>query len=307
MAARRTATKYAVSQSEKILPPEGLHNARVSRFLELGTQDTDWGEKFKCQISYTLVDETAVFNEEDGEQNFVLHRTYNKSLGSGSDMGKAVRAILGKDYVNDAEEIEMDEILDQPCKVMVEYSDDEEYANIIKVFPWKKSDGKCAKLPDDPMSCYLDENFDQSVFDTLPEWIQETMATSPEGEELIEEGLMEWEDPKPKSKKKGKGAKAKSSKRKDDDDDEDEEDEKPKRRGSRKAKDEEEEEEDEDDDDKPKRRRSSKRDDSEDDEDEKPKRRSKRSDDTDESEEDEEDEKPKRRGKQTTRSTRKKR
>lgn len=308
MAARRTATKYAVADAERILPPEGLHNARVIRFLEFGTQQTDWGDKFQVNVSYELVDESAVFNDEDGEQNFVMHRTYNKSLGSGSELGKAVRAILGKDYVNNAEEIEMDEILDQPCKIMVEYSEDEQYANIVKVFPWKKSDGKCTKAENEPVSCYLDENFDQSVFDTLPEWVQKVMAESDEGQELLEEGLMEWEDPGPKSKK----GKKKPAKKKKDEDDEDEEDEKPKRRTRSKAKDddddEEEEETEEDEDDKPKRRgaRRSKRDDSESDEDE-PKSKSKRSSNRDESEEDEEDEKPKRRGKQAIHTARKKR
>lgn len=319
MAARRTATKYAVSQTEKILPPEGLHNARVIRIVEQGTQDTDWGEKFKVQLSFELVDESAVFNEENGEQNFTLHRTYNRSLGAGADLGKAVRAILGKDYVNDAEEIEMDELLDQPCKVMVEYSDDEEYANIIKIFPWKKSDGKCAKAENEPVSCYLDENFDQSVFDTLPDWLQETMAKSDEGQELIEEGLMEWAAPK---SKKGK----KKSKKKDEED-EDEEDE-PKSRRRRKAKDDDDDEED----DEPKSRNRKKADDDEDegeesDEDEdggkvksrknssransktKSKRSSKASDDDDDAEEDNEDEprKSTRRSKQTTRGARKKR
>jgi hypothetical protein len=322
MAARRTATKYAVSQTEKILPPEGLHNARVIRIVEQGTQDTDWGEKFKVQLSFELVDESAVFNEENGEQNFTLHRTYNRSLGAGADLGKAVRAILGKDYVNNAEEIEMDELLDQPCKVMVEYSDDEEYANIIKIFPWKKSDGKCAKAENEPVSCYLDENFDQSVFDTLPDWLQETMAKSDEGQELIEEGLMEWAAPK---SKKGK----KKPKKKDEDEDEEDE---PKSRRRKKAKDDDEEEEEDDEDDEPKSRKRKKTDDDDDEEEEsdededggknkssknssranskdKPKRRGKAADDDDDAEEDSEDDSRKstRRSKQTTRGARKKR
>jgi hypothetical protein len=250
MARKAKSSSYKVTQTEKILPPEGMHNARAVRFLELGTQETEFGDKFKCQISFELVDESAVFNEEKGEQNFVVHRTYNRSLGKRSDMGKAVRALLGSDYVDDAEEIEMDEILDQPCQVQVKYSDDEKYANIVDVLPPNKK-VKVAKSESELASLYLDDNFDQDVFNTLPDWMQEMIADSPEGEEL------EIELEKPKSKKKGKNKK-----------EEEDEDDKPRSKRGKSKPAEEEEEEDE-----PKSRRKSRKDSEDDEDDDEPKSR----------------------------------
>lgn len=218
-------TKYAVSETNKILPPKGMHNARIIRFLELGTQETEWGDKFMCQIGFELVDESAVFNEEKGEQNFTKFRDYFRSLSPRSDMGKVVRAALG----DIEDEVEMDDILDQPVQIEITHTKDGKYANIKQVIAPPK--GKISKSENDVQSLYLDENFDQDVFDSLPDWLQEKIAGSDEFQALVEDGVAEWEGDGPKSKRGSKG---------DDDDDEprgrrnksdEEEDETPKKRG----------------------------------------------------------------------------
>jgi hypothetical protein len=222
---KKGGSSYDVNQSERVLPEEGMHNARVVRFIEQGTQETEFGEKFKVQVSFELVDASHVFNEDKGEQNFMVHRKYNKSLHKRSDMGKDIRAIFGKDFPEKGS-IEMDEIADRPCQVEIVHSEDGQYANVVKVVGPPKT-GKVAKSENEFISLYLDDNFDEDVFDSLHDSIREKIEESPEYQEVTG-------NKGPKRKKKAS----------DEDDEEEEDDDKPKRK-SRRDKDEEEEEEEE--------------------------------------------------------------
>lgn len=173
---------YSVEGSERILPEEGIHNARMIRFIELGTQETEFGEKFKVSASYELVDTSAVFNEDNGEQNFVVHKKYNRSLHKRSDLGKDVRAIVGKKFPEKGD-FEMDTVLDVPCQVEIEHSEDGQYANVKRVLPAPLK-GKVSKSENDVVSLYLDDNFDEDVFDKLHDKVRETIEKSPEYQEM---------------------------------------------------------------------------------------------------------------------------
>lgn len=220
-------TAYSVNSTERILPEEGVYDARVVRFIELGTQDGgEYGDKFKVQMSFELVDESAVFNEDKGEQNFMVHRKFNKSLHKRADLGKAVREILGDDFPEEGE-IEMDSLADMPCQVKIVHSEDGQYANVESVMAVKKG-AKVSKSENEFVSLYLDENFDEDVFDSLHDGLREKIEASPEYQELF---------PDNKPKRKGKA--------KDEEEEEEENDDRP-RRKSRK--------DDDDEDDKPARK-----------------------------------------------------
>ncbi len=204
-------SKLKVSQREKILAPEGVHNARIVRIVELGTQPSDeWGDKFKIEISFELVDEAAVFNEEKGEQNFVVRKKYNRSLHKRSDLAKHITAITGNKF-EAGDEFEMDDLLNQPCQVEITHSEDGQYANITGIMKAAKG-VKVAKAESDLQSLYLDDSFDTEIFETLPEYMQDMIADTDEYKEL-------FPDEKPKSKKSKK--------------DDDDEDEKPKSKRSK--------------------------------------------------------------------------
>ena len=175
-------SKYTSKAAPKILPPAGTHNARLVRIAEMGTQETEFGEKFKVQLSYELVEESAVFNEDKGEQNFVVHKTYNRSLHKRADLGKDITAILGRD-LEENEEFEMDDLLGEPCQVVVVITEDEQYANIKAVIPANKK-AKIPKAESELKSLYLDENFDEDVYDSLPEGMKEKIAASQEYKDI---------------------------------------------------------------------------------------------------------------------------
>lgn len=230
---RSGSSAYSVDAADRILPEEGLHKARPVQFIELGTQHSDeYGDKFKVQIGYELVEASAVFNEDKGEQNFMVRRKYNKSLHKRSDLGKDVRAIMGKAFPEKGD-FEMDDILDRPCYVEIQHSEDGQYANVVKVIGAKEAElKKFPKSENDTVSLYLDDNFDEDTYEDLHEGLRDKIAESDEYQEMF---------PDTKPKKKGKKK----------DDDEEEEDERPKRRGRK----DDDEEEEEDEDDKPRRKK----------------------------------------------------
>ena len=215
-------SRVVAKASSRELPEPGVYPARVVRIIELGSVETDFGTKFKIQLVYELIGE--FFENEEGEEfPQTVFRNYNKSLGKSSDMGKDVRAITGIDFDAD-EEYELDDLLDSPCQVEVVHSEDGKYANVNKVIGPPKG-GKIGRAVSELKSLYLDENFDEDVYESLHSNLQKKIAESPEYQEIVE-------DSKPKSKK-GKGTRS----------EEDDDEPKSKRRGK----------EDDDEDDKPRR------------------------------------------------------
>jgi hypothetical protein len=180
--------KVSAKSKERVLAPEGVHAARCVRILDLGTQ---FSERFqtsarKVQLSFELVNETHVFNEEEGEQPFVLHRKYTASLNKRASLAKDIQAWTGKKLDKNAE-FDLDELLGQACQVQVTHDESdngEVYANIQTIMAAPKgAKVKAAATPLTTLSLESGE-FDQDVFDELPEFLQEIIQETPEYQEL---------------------------------------------------------------------------------------------------------------------------
>ena len=176
--------KVKASQRERILAPEGVHNARCIQVIDLGTQESKlYGSKRKVQLAFELVDESAVFNEDKGEENFVLYRTYTLSLAQKASLTRDISAWLNKKF-GKSDEFDLDELLNAPCQVQVRHneSEDETYANIAAIMAPPKG-VKVTKATSEQFSVYLDEEeFDQDSFDKLPNFIKEKISKTEEFE-----------------------------------------------------------------------------------------------------------------------------
>ena len=75
---------YADLKSDFKIPPAGTHMARCIGMIEIGTVTTTFmdDEKIlqKVSITWELPEELAVFNEEKGEQPFVVSKEYTLSM-----------------------------------------------------------------------------------------------------------------------------------------------------------------------------------------------------------------------------------
>lgn len=176
--------EVTVKSSNRVLAPEGIHAARCIRIVDLGTQlsnNPDWKPSRKLNLGFELVDEPYVFDEEKGEENFVVYANYTLSLGKKSRLRPVIESWTGKKI---EESFELDNLLDAPCQIQIVHTkkDDKTYANITNIMAPGK--GKVTKSTNKAVSLYLDETFDQEVFDSLPEFMQDMISDSPEYQAL---------------------------------------------------------------------------------------------------------------------------
>jgi len=230
---------------------------RIIGVIELGTQpakNADYDDKFKVRIDIELV---GTEMETDPDKPYCISRTFNRSLHVNSDLGKFLKAIGV--VIDDDEEFEMDDLAHYAFSGDVVISEDGNWANLDVAQKLRKGT-KIDEAHYDFRSLYLDDSFDENVYDDLSEKTQEKIADSPEYQELFgpkkskkkkksrddEEEEEDEEDDKPRNKKRGR--------KDDEEDEEEEEDERPSRK-KRKDDDDEEEEEEDEEDDKPRRKK----------------------------------------------------
>jgi hypothetical protein len=110
--------------------PEGLHSAVCVDLVDLGMQDTPWGERHKV----LLIWEVACCME-DGRP-FTVRKRYTASLHEKSNLNKDLKAWRGRPFT--AEELagfDIEKILGAPCQVLVQHTekDGSVYANVTAV------------------------------------------------------------------------------------------------------------------------------------------------------------------------------
>ena len=177
------------SSKERVNAPEGVHNARCVQVLDMGTQ---YSEKFdksqhKVQLGFELVDETHVFNEEKGEQPFVVYRTYTLSSDKKAALVKDLSSWLGIKLDKDSD-FDMETLIGKACQIQIMHneSDDAVYANIQNIMPAPKK-GKVKEAVTDTRFLSLEpEEFDKKIFDDLPDFLKELIEVTPEYKALSE-------------------------------------------------------------------------------------------------------------------------
>lgn len=163
--------------------PEGTHNAMCVGFIDLGTQDPPENSKFpdpqpqrKCTIEFAL-EVTGKCQRSDGKPFIIGHRmTYSPS--SKSNLMKVLRKWLGVKTAN----YEMQDMIGKLAVVTTEHSGDK-YTNIIDVS--RAPEKLKIKLPKvATRALFLDENFDEDVFESLSDNVKEKIMLSPEYDKL---------------------------------------------------------------------------------------------------------------------------
>jgi hypothetical protein len=162
----------------KVPPVEaGVYMAVCIGFIDLGEQ---YSEKFKNYSNkgmyvWELPGETI---EVDGEiKPRQLSKEFAISGSSKSNLRKFIESWNVKSY-SDEEFMEFD-LFDQigkPCQINVVLNETKEYANVDNLMPIPR--GFPAPTTDTPLIRWDMENWDDEVFKTLPEWIQEKITKS---------------------------------------------------------------------------------------------------------------------------------
>lgn len=169
------------------LTPAGNHIARCYQMIEIGTVTEVIMNKSqtlrKVRIGWELPLETKEFREGEGERPFVISKEYTLSMHEKSNLRKDLKSWRGRDFTEDeAKSFDITKLLGVPCMINIIHAPSKDgtrtYANISGVTPMPKG-VKCPPQFNDMLELSYD-NFDEEVFNSLPDFIKDKMKTSVE-------------------------------------------------------------------------------------------------------------------------------
>lgn len=154
------------------MSPEGNHIAGCYMVVDLGIQQTQFGDKHKILIGWELCNELM----SDGRP-FVTSKQYTASLADKANLRHDLEAWRGRKFTDDElQGFDVFAIAGAPCMVSVVHSTSGEktYANVNAVAALPKGLPR-PTLVNDVVTYSLD-NPNPEVFGKLPEWIQKKIS-----------------------------------------------------------------------------------------------------------------------------------
>ena len=180
--------------------PEGMHRAICYRFVDLGTQESEYqgtiNHRRKVALSFELVDEIDTFEGPDGEVSkpFAVHARHTWSMSEKGNLRPFLESWRGKAFSEDdlAEGgFDAKNLIGVPCYVNVVHaeSNGKTYANIKAITPLpKQARENMPSMHNDPIYFSLQKDrVDWDLFDKFHENTQATIKRSPEYQELVGE------------------------------------------------------------------------------------------------------------------------
>lgn len=172
----------------KELIPAGNYFARCYQMLQIGhVKEIIMGEVKtlnKVRIGWELPTETKVFNPEKGEQPFVISEEFTLSMHEKSNLRKLLASWRGKDFsVEEAGAFDITKLLGVPCMLNIIHKPGKQdpskvYQKIGSVSPLPKG----ASIPKqfNPTTVLQYDNFDYTLYESLPDFIKDKIKTSEE-------------------------------------------------------------------------------------------------------------------------------
>lgn len=160
------------------LPSDGEYKATVVYVYDIGTQiPRDPKKKPAHQVDVGF--ELHGVKKEDGSP-FLVRQRYTYSSDERSNLSKDCKRAW---KIRDMEVFDLVNLRGKQCVFDIEASTDGKYANIVKesIMPPK---GTYPKPVTKFQSLFLDETFDQDVYDSLWTKMKETIAKSPEYDDV---------------------------------------------------------------------------------------------------------------------------
>ncbi len=176
--------KAGAQTQRELVPAENLL-ARCYRMIHIGTNwDPKWEKNInRVRITWELPTETKVFSEENGEQPFVIDKTYTLSFHEKANLRKDLEVWRGKKFTEkELEGFDITNLIGATCMLSIihyEATNGNTYANI----------GSIAKVPkgmsipqefNKPVIFDYDNNFDMDFVESLPDFIKEPIKSSEE-------------------------------------------------------------------------------------------------------------------------------
>jgi len=186
-----TAKKGGSFEAELI--EAGNYVARCYKMVEIGTCDEEFlgvkKQMHKVRIGWELPTELKVFKAENGEQPCVIDKEYTLSLAEKANLRKDLQSWRGKAFSDDeAEAFDITKLLGVPCMLNIIHVQGKKdptktYQAIGSVSPMPK--GLVCPPQVNETFVFDFENFDESKFNTLPDFLKEQIVKTPEYKEAV--------------------------------------------------------------------------------------------------------------------------
>lgn len=165
----------AKSGSDRPQAPEGNHVGICVRIYDMGTQKGEFEGKVKMnrkiRMGFELSDETFVFDEQKGEQPFLIDLTLNFSASEKSNFIKTMTAWLGK---APDDSFDLEQLLGRAGMVNVAHKESKgkTYANITAITPVPKTLLKSLTEPTNKPVYWSVTNGKDKGYEALPDFLK---------------------------------------------------------------------------------------------------------------------------------------
>lgn len=174
--------------TQRELIPAGNYIARCYQQIHIGTVDeTIMGETKhlnKIRIGWELPSELRVFKEEKGEQPVVISKEFTLSMNEKASLRIALKSWRGKDFTDEeAAAFDTTKLLGVPCMLNIIHKPSKKdaskvYEEIAGITPIPK--GMTCPPQVNPTVELNYDNFDEELFNSLPDFIKDKMKSSDE-------------------------------------------------------------------------------------------------------------------------------
>jgi hypothetical protein len=171
----------------KELIPAGNYVARCYQMLQIGTVTEDVNGETKTQhkvrIGWELPTELKVFDSAKGEQPLVISKEFTLSMHEKSNLRKTLASWRGKDFsADEAKSFDILKLIGAPCMLNIIHKPSKDgtrmYEEIGSISPMPK--GVTAPEQINPTIVLEYDNFNQSIFESLPDFIKNKIKSSAE-------------------------------------------------------------------------------------------------------------------------------
>lgn len=183
------------AQRREPLQP-GMYAANCFAMYHIGTvEETFEGEtkkQNKVMIGWEIPEETYTYKDE--EKPVTLFKEYTLSMHDKAGLRKMLKGWRGKDFTpEEAKQFDVTNLLGIPCLLNILQKPSKAdaskiYEEIAGVMPLTKSTPKPPKV--NPIQELNYDAFNQEMFNTLPNYIQEKFKRSAEFQDLISSGKL---------------------------------------------------------------------------------------------------------------------
>jgi hypothetical protein len=185
-----TLAPIATKTQREILE-EATYPARIYEYVHLGTQKGEWEGRetnyYKIRFTFEFPTEKRVFKEENGEQPMVMSFDATLSLNEKANLRKLSEACVGKMTDAEATNFDVDTLLGKACLISVAHKPPKDgivYAYIAGFMPLMKGLVVDKQINDSKMLTF--ENWNQELFDSLPQFVKDKITASPEYKRMNE-------------------------------------------------------------------------------------------------------------------------